>query len=246
MSQEKTRKTKEVPNRPMGKSNTKINVVYCVTSDYLEKIKPSIRSLRAFNDVNIYVVTETDETDIEDVTLINVTDQQYFPKDSVNYNNMFAHIGLLKVCYQSLLPIDKAIHLDADTIINGSLKPMWDIDLTNKWYAMVPEYKGRYKPFGDKYYNAGIMLLNLEELRKADIQGEMVHYLNTVRQPWCEQDAFNKYGIEQDKIVDLPVCFNENAMTGYTDEPVIIHYCAVTNWWNNDYMLRHEYLQKWK
>lgn len=230
----------------MGKSNTKINVVYCVTSDYLEKIKPSIRSLRAFNDVNIYVVTETDETDIEDVMLINVANQQYFPKDSVNYNNMFTHIGLLKVCYQVLLPIDKVIHLDADTIINGSLKPMWEIDLKDKWYAMTPEYKGRYKPFGDKYYNAGIMLLNLEELRKADIQGKMMHYLNTVRQPWCEQDAFNKYGIENNKIVDLDVRFNENQVTGYTDEPVIIHYCAVTNWWNNDYMLRHEYLQKWK
>ena len=228
----------------MGKS--KANIVYCVTASYIDKIKPSIRSLRAFNDVNIYIVTETDKVDIEDVKVIDIRNQQYFPKDSVNYHNMFTYIGLLKVCYQSLLPCKKVIHLDADTIINGSLKPMWEIDLKGKWYAMTPEYKGRYKPFGDKYYNAGIMLLNLEELRKADIQGEMVHYLNTVRQPWCEQDAFNKYGIEQDKIVDLPVRFNENAMTGYTDSPAIIHYCAIRDWWNNDYMLRHEYLQRWK
>lgn len=246
MSQEKTRKPKEVSNRPMGKSNTKINVVYCVTSDYLEKIKPSIRSLRAFNDVNIYVVTETNETDIEDVTLINVANQQYFPKDSVNYNNMFTHIGLLKVCYQSLLPIDKVIHLDADTIINGSLKPMWDIDLTNKWYAMVPEYKGRYKPFGDKYYNAGVMLINLKGLRESNIENEMIFYLNSFKQPWCEQDAFNKFGIENNKIVDLDIKYNENVMTGYTDEPVVIHYCSIGNWWNNPTMSRVEYLNRYR
>ena len=246
MPQEKTWETEKVQDRPMGKSNTKINVVYCVTSDYLEKIKPSIRSLRAFNDANIYVVTETDETDIEDVTLINAADQQYFPKDSVNYNNMFTHIGLLKVCYQVLLPIDKVIHLDADTIINCSLKPMWDIDLTNKWYAMVPEYKGRYKPFGDKYYNAGVMLLNLKGLRETNIENDMINYLNTVRQPWCEQDAFNRFGIENNKIVDLGIKYNENVMTGYTDEPVIIHYCSVGNWWNSNGMYRKEYLDRWR
>ena len=181
----------------MGKGNT--NVVYCVTANYIDKIKPSIRSLRAFNDVNVYIVTETDTTDIEDAIAIDISDQQYFPKGSVNYNNMFTYVGLLKVCYQSLLPIDRVIHLDADTIVNGSLNEMWNIDLTGKWYAMTPEYKGRYKPFGDKYYNAGVMLLNLKELRESNIENEMICYLNTVKQPWCEQDAFNKFGIENNK-----------------------------------------------
>ena len=229
----------------MGKSN--ISVVYCITASYIEKIKPSIKSLRYFNpNVDIYVVTEADSIDIEDVKVIDIRQQEWFPKTSVNYNNQFTYIGLLKVCYQTLLPCDKVIHLDADTIVNGSLEEMWKIKLTNKWYAMTPEYRGRYKPFGDKYYNAGVMLLNLKELRKSNIQSEMVNYLNTVRQPWCEQDAFNKFGLEQDKIVDLDVKFNENQMTGFTDEPVIVHYCAIPNWWNNICMSRHEYLDRWR
>ena len=223
-----------------------MNVVYCVTANYLEMIKPSIRSLRAFNKPNIYIVTETDEVDIENVKVINISDQIYFPKNSVNYYNMFTYIGLLKVCYQSLLPCNKVIHLDADTIVNDSLKDMWDIDLEGKWYAMCQEYRGRYRPFGSRYYNAGIMLINLKQLRKDDIQDQMVNYLNTVRQPWCEQDAFNKFGLEQNKIVDMDVRFNENMMTGFTDRPAIIHYCAVRDWWTNRNITRVEYLNRYR
>ena len=159
---------------------------------------------------------------------------------------MFTYIGLLKVCYQSLLPCNKVIHLDADTIINDSLKDMWDIDLEGKWYAMCQEHRGRYRPFGNRYYNAGIMLINLKQLRKDDIQDQMVNYLNTVRQPWCEQDAFNKFGLEQNKIVDMDVRFNENMMTGFTDRPAIIHYCAVRDWWTNRNITRVEYLNRYR
>lgn len=224
-----------------------MNVVYCVTANYIEKIKPSIRSLRKFNKCNVYVITETDDVDIDNVHVINIKGQEWFtPNNCVNYNNMFTYIGLLKVCYQSLLPCKKVIHLDADTIVNDSLKPMWDIDLNGKWYAMCQEYRGRYKPFGDRYYNAGIMVINLDQLRKDKVQGEMVSYLRTVRQPWCEQDAFNKYGLENDKIADMEVRYNENMMTGFTEHPAIIHYCAIGDWWTNQRMGRVEYLNAYR
>lgn len=224
-----------------------MNVVYCVTANYIEKIKPSIRSLRYYNPkANIYVITETDNIGIENAKAINISNQQWFPENSVNYKNMFTYIGLLKVCYESLLSCDKVIHLDADTIVNDTLKPMWEMDLTDKWYAMAEEKKGRYKPFGDKYYNAGVMILNLKQLRKDNIQDSLINYLNTVRQPWCEQDAFNKFGIENDKIVELDVRYNENMMTGFTDNPAIVHYCAVGDWWNNRRINRVEFLDRFR
>lgn len=224
-----------------------MNIVYCVTANYIEKIKPSIKSLRYFNPkAKVYLVTETDSCDIEDVEVIDIREQQWFSKDSVNYHNQFTYIGLLKVCYAEILPCDKVIHLDADTIVNGSLKGFWETDVKGKWFAMAREYRGWYRPFGDKYYNAGVMLLNLKQMREDNIQQTLVDYLNTVSQPWCEQDAFNKYGIEEDKIVDLDVKWNENVMTGFTDDPKIIHYCSIGDWWTNRYMARHEYLDRWR
>ena len=224
-----------------------INVVYCVTADYIDKIKPSIRSLRDFNpDAHIYLVTEADSCDIKDVDVIDIRDQKWFPEDSVNYHNLFTYIGLLKVCYAELLPCDRVIHLDADTIVNGSLNAFYETPMEGKWFAMVEEVNGQYHPFGPHYYNAGVFLLNLKQMREDAIQDEMVEYLNTVPQPYCEQDAFNKAGIEHDKIVPIDVKWNEDVVCGYTDHPRIIHYCAVPDWWTNPFMYRAEYLNLYR
>lgn len=224
-----------------------MNVVYCVTANYLDKIKPSIRSVREHNKCNIYVVTETDEVDIPDVKVINISGQEWFtPSNCVNYSNMFTYIGLLKVCYQSLLPCDKVIHLDADTIVCDSLKPLWNTDLNGKWFGMCREYRGHYRPFGEVYYNAGVYVANLKQLRKDNIQDAMVDYLRRVRQPWCEQDALLKFGMEQDKIVETDIRYNENQFTGFTNDPAIIHYAGITNWWNNRSMSRWEFLERYK
>ena len=220
-----------------------INVVYCVTADYIDKIKPSIRSLREFNpDAKIYLVTEADECDIPDVEVIDIREQKWFPEYGVNYHNPYTYIGLLKVCYGELLPCDRVIHLDADTIVNGSLNAFYETPMDGKWFAMVEEKLGSYRPFGEHYYNAGVFLLNLKQMREDNIQDQMVEYLNTIPQPFCEQDAFDKFGIENDKIVPLDVMWNENCATGYTDNPKIIHYCAVHDWWTNPFIYRGEYL----
>ena len=224
-----------------------INVVYCVTANYIDKIKPSIRSLREFNpDAKIYLVTEADSCDIKDVEVIDIREQKWFPENGVNYHNPYTYIGLLKVCYGELLPCDKVIHMDADTIINGSLNAFYETPMEGKWFAMVEEKYGHYHPFGDKYYNAGVFLLNLKQMREDNIQDQMVEYLNTIPQPFCEQDAFDKFGIENDKIVELDVMWNENCTTGYTNHPKVIHYCAFHDWWTNRFMFRGEYLDLYR
>ena len=225
-----------------------MNVAYCITKDYIDKVKPSIRSLKDNNpDSKIYIVTETDTVDIPDVTVIDISNQEWFPRSGINYFNQFTYIGFLKVCYQTLIPEDKLIHMDADTVIVDSLEPMWNINLEGKWYAMCNERQQTfYKPFGENYYNAGVMLLNLKQLREDDIQFEMVRYLNKIKQPWCEQDAFNKYGIEQDKIVEMDIRFNEAKTVGTTDNPAVIHYCTYADWFDNKDIFRHEYLERYK
>lgn len=221
-----------------------MNVVYCVTNDYIEKIQPSIRSLKKFNDnVTVYVVTEQDNADGADYT-INVKDQKWFPESGVNYHNQFTHIGLLKVCYPYLIHEERVIHLDADTIINDTLEPMWETDLNGKWFAACDETLGKYKPFGEHYWNAGVMVLNLEQLRKDDPMPRMIEYLNTVKQPWCEQDAFNF--TSAGKVVALDKRYNECFATGYTNDPAIIHYAGIGNWWNNKSMYRADYLFRFR
>ena len=226
-----------------------MNIVYALTPNVYEKLLPSIRSLIHFNPkANVYILAEDDEIPYKlpcKAKVINIKDQTYFPESGVNYRNMFTYINLLKVCYSSLLPCNKVIHLDIDTIITGSLEPLWKTDVKGKWFAACPEYIGSYKPFGDTYYNMGVALINLEQMRKDKIEPVLVEYLNTVYGPWADQDAWNKYAIEQDKATTFELKFNENFATGYTDDPVIVHYCGITNWYENKYIPRREYLDEW-
>lgn len=224
------------------------NIVYAFTADYVHKALPSIRSLFEHNPkARVFIVTEADDLGIPfPVEYINISNQTYFtPENCVNYRNQFTYINLLKVCYADILPVNKVIHLDADTIITESLEPLWKTDLKGKWFAAADEVKGRYHPFGEHYYNMGVAVINLQQMRKDKIAPDMVNYLCTVRQPYADQDAWNKYGIEQDKVIEMPMRYNECFATGQTDNPAIVHYCGYTSWYEAKDIPRRSYLEKW-
>lgn len=231
-----------------------MNIVYALTRNYYHKLLPSLRSLAEHEPkAKVYILAEDDALPFETpqkVNVINISDQHQFD-NSVNIQNRFGgRINLLKVYYPDLLPkLNKVIHLDVDTIICDSLKDFWDIDVTGKWFAAVPEYTAvhdRLRLFGDIYYNAGVLLINLQQMRKDKISDTMAQFLIDVPQPFADQDAWNKYGIEQDKAVIAPVRFNECISCGMTDDPAIVHFCAYPDWYENGWMPRHEYLEKWR
>ena len=227
-----------------------MNIVYALTRNVYHYILPSMRSLAEHDPkAKVFVLAEDDKLPFAlpiEATVINVSKQEWFPKSGVNYYNAFSYINLLKVCYPLILPVKKVIHLDADTIVCKSLEDMWKTDVKGKWVAACREDRSNYKPFGSVYYNMGVAMINCEQMRKDKIIPKMVEYLNTVKQPWADQDAWNKYGLEQDKFVTLDVKWNECFATGFTDDPAIVHYCGIHDWWTKRRMFRREYLQKYR
>lgn len=230
-----------------------MNIVYAITRNYYHKILPSLRSLAEHEPkAKVYILAEDDRLPFDTpqkVTVINISDQHQFDH-SVNIGNRFGGaINLLKVYYPKLLPkLSKVIHLDVDTIICDSLEELWNIDVTGKWIAAVPEYTAYHSQlrlYGNIYYNAGVMLINLAQMRKDKISDTMAKFLIEVPQPFADQDAWNKYGIEQDKVVIAPVRFNECISCGHTDNPAIVHYCAYSDWYENRNLPRREYLNRY-
>ena len=84
-----------------------MNIVYACTRNYYHKILPSMRSLAEHEPkARVFILAEDDSLGIElpmKAEVINVSDQQFFPKDSANYYNSFTYINILKVCYASIL-----------------------------------------------------------------------------------------------------------------------------------------------
>ena len=227
-----------------------INVVYALTHHVYHMILPSMRSLAEHNaDARVFILAEDDKLPFElpmPAEVINITDQKYFEPDSPNYNNPYKYINLLKVCYPYVLPVEKVIHLDIDTIILDSLQPLFDTDIEGKWFAACPEYQGQYKPFGDTYYNAGVLVINLKQMRQDKIILSMIEYLNSKPQPWADQDAWNIYGISMDKAIPFPLRYNESPINGTTGDPAVIHYCGISDWWTRRDMQRVEFLERYK
>lgn len=226
-----------------------VNIVYAVTNDYHDKLLPSMRSLLDHNPkAKVFIVTESDKVDglPGKATVINIRDQQYFKPEDVNYNNPFTYINLLKVCYPEILSVNKVIHLDVDAIVADDLTPLWKTDVKGKWFAAVPEWHGNYNPFGGHYFNMGVALINLEQMRKDNAVPELVSYLNAYKQPYADQDAWNALALKYDKAVIAGTRFNECIPCGTTAAPAVVHFCGFKGWWDQKYLPRVGYLDKYR
>lgn len=121
-----------------------------------------------------------------------------------------SHSTYLRLLMAELLPpqVQKAIYLDADTIVNRSLEELWSVDLQGKYCAAVqdayapvlePKRLGRplhsmkfceadgypipnYQALGlspnAKYFNAGIMLVNVARWRDEQVMRRALECLD--------------------------------------------------------------------
>ena len=219
-----------------------MDIVYAMTRNVYQMFLPSYRSLMEHNpDAHVYVVCEDSDIGLP-VTTVNATEQRWFPAIGEHRTEAFGgYINHLKVCYPELLPLDKVIHLDIDTIICDSLKDLWETDIEGYWCAAVPERQTFYKPFGDHYFNMGVALINLAQMREDDASERMSEYLLSNNRPYADQDAWNRFG----KILPLPLRWNEGRPTGTTDKPGVVHYCSYPDWWTNRGIPRRGYLDRY-
>jgi len=117
------------------------------------------------------------------------------------------------------LPIttDRILQLDGDTIINGSLSPLCEIDLSG--YIMAATYDcilNEYKslidiPLTDKYYNCGVLLINQPEWIRANCEERIAHHLKHTRTRYftVDQDVLNV--LFRDKTKYLDITYNLNS-----------------------------------
>lgn len=89
-----------------------------------------------------------------------------------------AYINLttyFRLVIQDKLPdIDKVIYLDCDTIVNGSLKELWNTEMGDYAVAGVRDrvndsirlYNRLRYPMHDGYVNAGVLLINLKKWKE--------------------------------------------------------------------------------
>ena len=115
-----------------------------------------------------------------------------------------------------LLPesIHKILYLDCDTIVKGDIRSLDEVELGSNICGGIKDCIGKtYKENiglqkNGLYINAGVLLLNLDELRKVNVKAMiddyMKKYLKLIN--YADQDILN--GIFEGKIKVLPPQFN--------------------------------------
>lgn len=224
--------------------------VYSGSRNLYPDFIPAAKSMIANSSVDkIYFLIEDDKFPYElppIIECINISGQTWFPADGPNMKSCYTYMALCRSCYDKLFPdLDRILSLDIDTIVIDNIDELWDLDMTRKWLAACEEKFTFHHPYGIQYFNIGVTMFNLDEIRKDGASDRLIELLNKEKLPWVEQDGWNKLGYPR-KILELPTCYNENFMCGFTEEPKIVHYCGRLDWQTSKQMARKEYLKKYR
>lgn len=222
-----------------------INLVYCVDKKLLTQQLVSLISLVKHTSEPINVINLTVEvpeynakgkkfTSKEDELCesvlkqankdstyksIDVSDlfRQYLLKGP-NVNNKYYSYYVTVRLLAHLVPEipDKIIYLDADTIFNGDVKELWDIDISNI------EIAGRRDAFRiSNYFQSGVMLMNMKMIRETGLL-ERACKLCTEKKYWwyIDMSALNS-ACKKRKIISKK--YNSYK---YKKDCIVHHVCA--------------------
>ena len=146
--------------------------------------------------------------------------------------------------FGDMLPkeITKIIYMDADIICKGDLLPLWQTDLQGKVLGAVRDYGedrscGRIGLKNGRYFNSGVLLIDLTKWRQQKLTQQLFTWLNEVGSTkilWGDQDALN--GVIDGQFVELPQKYNciiiNNTTLKAELETVIIHYIDYVKPWH--------------
>ena len=182
-------------------------------------------------------------------------------KEKLYTRDYFTQTTYFRLFIPELYPqYDKAIYIDSDTAVLGDISELFNIDLGDNLLGAVPdcsvqnnkefqEYVERVVGMATykNYFNAGILVLNLDEMRRFDFQAKFLYLLETIKFTVAQdQDFLNRLCKGRVKFIDevwntMPIP-NENIKE---EDIRIIHYNHMFKPWHFDDVLYKEYFWKY-
>ena len=121
----------------------------------------------------------------------------------------------------SLPEYDRVIHIDCDTVVCGSLKELWELDMSRAAAAGAPDclsdaYKTNIGLLPEEtYLNAGVLVLNLKLIRDKGYEERFRAYIDHHQHlTYVDQEVLNACIPENEKIT-LPLRCNSYSILHY-------------------------------
>jgi lipopolysaccharide biosynthesis glycosyltransferase len=130
----------------------------------------------------------------------------------------------LRLFIADLIPMSRAIYLDADTLVLADLGALWETDLGDNFVAGVPDSTAANlsripRGSGDLYINSGVLLMNLDALRNDRMQekARAIYEQYRTNLVYPDQCILNKYA--EGRKQALPVGWNQMISSRDTTTP---------------------------
>ncbi|MFC3886625.1 glycosyltransferase family 8 protein [Bacillus songklensis] len=166
--------------------------------------------------------------------------------------------GSKEAYYRIIIPdllskdITKVLYLDCDLIVEEDISTLWNINIDDYFLAATEEgiKKKRKKtlsiPKKSSYFNAGVLLINLQKWRENNIPIQVIQYIkdNPTKIDYMDQDALN--AILHDKWLKLDPKWNytnESKRRIHIENPAIIHFAGADKPWNSEHPFKKEYFK---
>jgi len=137
-------------------------------------------------------------------------------KDKLYTRDYYTKTTYFRLFLPELYPqYDKVLYLDSDIVVLGDISELYNIDMGDNLVAAAPDdiiqYNKVFQEYAEKvvgvakyqhYFNAGVLLMNLDELRKFNFQEKFLYLLGTVKFSVAQdQDYLNRLCKGRTKLV---------------------------------------------
>lgn len=242
-----------------------INILMSINKKFLEYSEEMIFSILYYSSekINLYLMYQEKELKQEDLENISkfvlktgkgkvipikidakiltgapITDNEgsFFGIEA--YSRLFCAFKLPK-------DVEKILYLDVDMICTGDIKELYTIPFEGKTWIAVQD-KGIKEtdlrrlnlPVGYKYINSGMLLVNIEKLRKNYTAEKIAELILKNREIliYPDQDFINKFFVGDIKLIDRKynLLAKDIRYEELEEKPLIIHYAGSVKPWDDN------------
>ncbi len=236
-----------------------IPVFYTISDNYTPYAAVSIQSLIDHVDPNkdytitllVQNISDMHKKDLEDlstknvhVNIFHIDDEMVAPIHNSEENYLRAQFFTISIFYRLFIPnlfpqYDKAVYLDADTIICTDIAELYNTEIGDNMFASVPDMSIRFiKPLQvyikecqgifppEKYINNGVILFNMKAFRDKKFVDKFYSLIEKYHFDNIDPDQAYMNEICEDKIYHLPLEWDAmpNEHMDEIKNPKIVHY----------------------
>ncbi len=254
------------------KQKNKIPIFFAVDDEYVPFLAVALQSLvenskkENYYLIKILYTNITDENqekikkyESENINIEFVCLSYYINKvkDKLYTRDYYSKTTYFRLFIPDLYPqFDKVLYLDSDIVILSDIADLYNVDMGDNLLAAVPDDVIQtievFREYAEKvvgvatyknYFNAGILLMNLDELRKFKFQEKFLYLLEKVKFSVAQdQDYLNR--LCKGRVKLLENTWDRMPIGGdiiNRDELHLIHYNLAFKPWHFEDILYKEY-----